>query len=288
MAGESARDVAQRQRAKAERLARSAALWERGAEGEEAVAAALAQLPSETWTVFHDVKWPGRRYANVDHIVVGPPGVFVIDAKNWSGQVAVKGDVLRQNGFSRERDVAGAAEAGLAVAGLVPLLKPNLVHPVLCFVSDEELSGWVRDVMVCTTSNVARMLAARPAVLPGDEQAQLCLDLDLGLRDAASSASTPTAARATRVRRSTSARPAKKATASRSRKRRSSWSGLAPAVIGLGMAAVLMLRPDVVTDLADEMSGLFVENISDTSKPEPKKQHPRKPGDRKDGVNQGG
>jgi hypothetical protein len=173
MAGESARDVAQRQRAKAERLARSAALWERGAEGEEAVAAALAQLPSETWTVFHDVKWPGRRYANVDHIVVGPPGVFVIDAKNWSGQVAVKGDVLRQNGFSRERDVAGAAEAGLAVAGLVPLLKPNLVHPVLCFVSDEELSGWVRDVMVCTTSNVARMLAARPAVLPGDEQAQL-------------------------------------------------------------------------------------------------------------------
>jgi hypothetical protein len=288
MAGESARDVAQRQRAKAERLARSAALWERGAEGEEAVAAALAQLPSETWTVFHDVKWPGRRYANVDHIVVGPPGVFVIDAKNWSGQVAVKGAVLRQNGFSRERDVAGAAEAGLAVAGLVPLLKPNLVHPVLCFVSDEELSGWVRDVMVCTTSNVARMLAARPAVLPGDEQAQLCLDLDLGLRDAASSASTPAAARATRVRRSTSARPAKKATASRSRKRRSSWSGLAPAVIGLGMAAVLMLRPDVVTDLADEMSGLFVENISDTSKPEPKKQHPRKPGDRKEGVTQGG
>jgi hypothetical protein len=263
-------------------------LWERGAEGEEAVAAALAQLPSETWTVFHDVKWPGRRYANVDHIVVGPPGVFVIDAKNWSGQVAVKGDVLRQNGFSRERDVAGAAEAGLAVAGLVPLLKPNLVHPVLCFVSDEELSGWVRDVMVCTTSNVARMLAARPAVLPGDEQAQLCLDLDLGLRNAASSASTPTAARATRVRRSTSARPATKATASRSRKRRSSWSGLAPAVIGLGMAAVLMLRPDVVTDVADEMSGLFVENISDTSKPEPKKQHPRKPGDRKDGVTQGG
>jgi hypothetical protein len=288
MAGESARDVAQRQRAKAERLARSAALWERGAEGEEAVAAALAQLPSETWTVFHDVKWPGRRYANVDHIVVGPPGVFVIDAKNWSGQVAVKGDVLRQNGFSRERDVAGAAEAGLAVAGLVPLLKPNLVHPVLCFVSDEELSGWVRDVMVCTTSNVARMLAARPAVLPGDEQAQLCLDLDLGLRNAASSASTPTAARATRVRRSTSARPATKATASRSRKRRSSWSGLAPAVIGLGMAAVLILRPDVVTDVADEISGLFVENISDTSRPEPKKQHPTKPGDRKDGATQGG
>ena len=48
MAGESARDAAQRQRARAERLTRSAALWERGAEGEEAVADALAQLPTET------------------------------------------------------------------------------------------------------------------------------------------------------------------------------------------------------------------------------------------------
>ncbi len=156
MAGESARAVAQRQRAKAERLARSATLWERGAEGEEATAGALGQLPSGTWTVFHDVKWPGRRYANVDHIVVGPPGVFVIDSKNWSGQVAVKDGVLRQDGRSREKDVAAAAEAGLAVARLVPLLEPHLVHPVLCFVRDDELSGWARDVMVCSTSNVVR------------------------------------------------------------------------------------------------------------------------------------
>ena len=289
MAGESARDVAQRQRAKAERLTRSAALWERGAQGEEAVADALAQLPTETRTVFHDVRWPGRRYANVDHIVVGPPGVFVVDAKNWSGQVAVKDDVLRQNGRSRERDVAAAAEAGLAVGGLVPLLGPNLIQPVLCFVRDDELSGSARDVTVCSTSNLVRMLTSRPAVLAPDQVSRLSLDLDLGLRNAASSASNPTAARANYVRRSSSARPTeRKAPASRSRKRRSSWSGLAPAVIGLGMAAVLILRPDVVTDVADEISGLFVENISDTSKPEPKKQHIRKPGDRKDGATQGG
>ena len=184
MAGESARAVARRQREKAERLARSASLWERGAEGEEAVAAALAQLPAGTWTVFHDVRWPGRRYANVDHIVVGPPGVFVIDAKNWSGQVAVNDDVLRQNGRSRETAVAAAAEAGLAVAGLVPLVKPHFVHPVLCFVRDEEVSGWARDVMVCSTSNVVTMLTSRSAVLAEHEVNQLRLDLDLGLRDA--------------------------------------------------------------------------------------------------------
>ena len=125
MAGESARELARRQREKAERLTRSATLWERGAEGEEATAEALAQLPGGSWTVFHDVKWPGRRYANVDHIVVGPPGVFVIDSKNWSGDVSITDGVLRQNKWSRERTVAAAAEAGLAVSRLVPLLRPT-------------------------------------------------------------------------------------------------------------------------------------------------------------------
>ena len=258
MAGESARAAAQRQRAKAERLTRSAALWERGADGEEATANALAQLPSGTWTVFHDVKWPGRRYANVDHIVVGPPGVFVIDSKNWSGQVAVKDGVLRQNGRSREKDVAAAAEAGLAVARLVPLLEPHLVHPVLCFVRDDELSGWARDVMVCSTSNVVTMLTSRSAVLAEHEVNQLCLDLDLGLRDAGLAA--PAVASGGRVsHRRSSAVPAgeRRATASRSRKRDSSRSNLVKAVAGLAFAAVLIFRPDVVTGLADDFSGLI-------------------------------
>jgi hypothetical protein len=122
MAGESARAVAKRQREKAERLSRSAELYERGAEGEQATADALKLLPRDAWTVFHDVRWPGRRYANVDHVVVGPPGVFVIDSKNWSGSVTVRDDVLRQDGRSRERYVAAAADSALAVAELVPLL----------------------------------------------------------------------------------------------------------------------------------------------------------------------
>ena len=276
MAGDSAREVAQRQRAKAERLTRSATLWERGAEGEEATANALAGLPSGTWTVFHDMKWPGRRYANVDHVVVGPPGVFVIDSKNWSGQVAVKDGVLRQGGRSRETSVAAAAEAGLAVAKLVPLLEPRLVHPVLCFVRDDELSGWVRDVMVCSTSNVVTMLTSRSAALTEHEVNQICLDLDLGLRDAGLAA--PAVASGGRVsRRRSSAVPAgvPRATASRPRKRDSSRSNLVGAVAGLAVAAVLIFRPDVLTGLADDVSGLIVDQPT-TDKSEPNQNEQRK------------
>ncbi|GAA1795083.1 hypothetical protein GCM10009795_045780 [Nocardioides hankookensis] len=167
MAGESAREVARRQREKAARLEQAAARWERGAAGEEAVATALAALPRTEWTVVSDVQWPGRRFANIDHVVIGPGGVFVIDAKNWSGKVEVVDSVLRQNGRHREPAVAGGSDAALAVAQLASL-DPSLVHPVLCFVRDDWLSGWARDVMVCSTFNLVTMLVSRPTALAGD------------------------------------------------------------------------------------------------------------------------
>jgi hypothetical protein len=167
-AGESAYDVARRQREKAARLERSAELWERGAQGEVEVARALESLP-DGWVVLHDLAWPGRPRANLDHVVIGPGGVFVVDAKNWSGRLEVRDQVLVQNGRRREPTVASAAEAAIAVQALISL--PNLCMGVLCFVRDEPLTGWARDVMVCSTANLVEMLTSRPHVLEaGDVQ----------------------------------------------------------------------------------------------------------------------
>ena len=171
-AGESAHDVAKRQREKAERLQRSAALWERGAQGEEAVARALTDLP-EGWVALHDLAWPGRQRANIDHVVVGPGGVFVVDAKNWSGRVEVRDQVLMQNGRQREQTVVSAAEAAIALQGIVP--PPASCMGVLCFVRDEPLTGRARDVMVCSTSNLTSMLLSRPSVLTA-EDVRRCVD----------------------------------------------------------------------------------------------------------------
>ncbi|MDN4159981.1 nuclease-related domain-containing protein [Nocardioides abyssi] len=184
MAGESARDMAQRQREKSERLAKSAEKWQRGAEGEEATARALEVLPAAEWTVFHDRRWPGRRLANVDHVVVGPPGVFVIDSKNWTGKVEVRDQVLRQNGYKREREVVSAAESAIAISLVTPDLSAGLAVPVLCFVREEPLTGWARDVMVCSTANVVEMLKSRPPRLDEAQRRQICVGLDLTLAQA--------------------------------------------------------------------------------------------------------
>lgn len=184
MAGESARESARRQREKALRLQRSAELWEKGAEGEQRTAEALTSLPEQAWTVFHDLRWPGRRFANVDHVVVGLSGVYVVDSKNWTGTIAVRDGVLRSNGYSRERQVSDVAEAALAVARLTPLLRPDLVKPVLCFVRDEPIKAWARDVMLTSTSTLVQMLMSRTPVLSPEQVRHLCLDLDAGIRSA--------------------------------------------------------------------------------------------------------
>jgi Nuclease-related domain len=57
---------------------------DRGAIAEEQVGALLDSLPRERWRVAHDVTL-GR--GNVDHIVIGPPGVFTIETKSHPGPV---------------------------------------------------------------------------------------------------------------------------------------------------------------------------------------------------------
>jgi hypothetical protein len=175
MAGESARAKAQQARERSERLARYAEQWEKGAEGESRTAAALARLGPE-WTVWHDLKWPGRRFANIDHLAIGPAGIFVIDSKNWSGTITLKDNVLRQNGYRRETAVAGCADSALAVGELLPRYLDR-VRPVLCFVRDEPVEGWARDVMLCSTTNVVAMLTGRPPVLGVDEIADAVITL---------------------------------------------------------------------------------------------------------------
>ena len=60
--------------------------WARGASGEEQVGAVLATL-SDDYVVFNDYHPTGADGKalpwNVDHIVVGPTGVFVIETKNY-------------------------------------------------------------------------------------------------------------------------------------------------------------------------------------------------------------
>jgi len=68
--------------------------WQRGAQGERHTARLLRRLTRDSYVVFHDLAVPGNTSANVDHLVIGPTGVFVIDSKQWTGSVHQGADGL--------------------------------------------------------------------------------------------------------------------------------------------------------------------------------------------------
>jgi len=63
-----------------------AVAWRRGAVGERRTARLLAPLERQGWAVLHDLAVPGSR-ANIDHLVIGPGGIFVIDSKQYFGRL---------------------------------------------------------------------------------------------------------------------------------------------------------------------------------------------------------
>jgi hypothetical protein len=60
----------------------------RGATGEFQVGDILSNLP-DNFFVVNDLATP---FGNLDHIVIGPTGVFILDAKNWRGVVSAAGN----------------------------------------------------------------------------------------------------------------------------------------------------------------------------------------------------
>ena len=71
-----------------------------GAVGERDVGRVLSHLPSG-FHVFNSIRFPS---GDVDHVVVGPTGVFSIETKNYSGTIAVREGHLIRNGELLARD----------------------------------------------------------------------------------------------------------------------------------------------------------------------------------------
>ncbi len=119
--------------------------WARGAMGEQKLAEALDGVPD--LKILHDRRVPETR-GNVDHIVVAPAGVFVVDAKFYKGLIRIRdvGGLFKTDKrlYVGSRDCSHLAEnmgwqvkavlKALVVAGFNPTPP---ITPVLCFVDGD-------------------------------------------------------------------------------------------------------------------------------------------------------
>jgi hypothetical protein len=114
--------------------------WQRGAKGERHTARLLERLGRHGYVIFHDLAIP-ESPANLDHLVLGPSGAFVIDSKEWTGQVHQSADgLIWHNHYRLDRTLATMrwqAETlgrllGVPVAPLICVHGAHIQHGGLC------------------------------------------------------------------------------------------------------------------------------------------------------------
>lgn len=145
---------------------RATKAWDEGAGGERMVAEHLSLLVPHGWLLLHDVHWPGRPRATLDHVLVGPGGVVVVDAKTWTGEVRVSAGVLWQGRFARTQSVEGALAQCAAVASVMTPPHRRLVRPLICLAGQPDLFAITNaDVAVAGAERVVEAVLTLPAVL---------------------------------------------------------------------------------------------------------------------------
>lgn len=145
----------------------------KGARGEERVSRILESLPDD-YHVFNDF---GSGRHRVDHVVVGPTGVFAIETKCWSGDVTVEDDHVLVNGRlpSREPLTQAVREAALVRGILAKAGWEGSVTPVLAFASDTFAAhrAEVRGTVVMNSSELRTSFETDRVVIPPAELTRL-------------------------------------------------------------------------------------------------------------------
>jgi hypothetical protein len=148
--------------------------WRRGSAGERRTARLLSRLERHGWAVLHDLAVPGSR-ANIDHLLIGPGGVFVIDSKLYSGKLhlATGGSlwhgrhpmapVLRAVQFEADQAAQVLSAPGVEVVPLVAIHGASVPWGKLV----------VDGVPVVSARRLAELLRRLPAVLGPERVARL-------------------------------------------------------------------------------------------------------------------
>jgi hypothetical protein len=139
------------------------------AAGERGAGWWLGRLP-EGWFVFHDVP-VGHRGANIDHLVIGPGGVFTVNTKCLFGEIVVYRRSITHQGSRTDYLSKASAEARRAASLLSAAIGRTVqVRGVLAILADEwTIVDEPPDVLVRGPRGAKNLMLNQPAVLrPSD------------------------------------------------------------------------------------------------------------------------
>ena len=140
---------------------------------ERRVVATLSALPG-SWTVLHDrLLRPGRPDVVLDHVIVGPGGMFLVEVTTTASQVTERGGGLVEDPGGGGRPGSGSLGGALAkvhgLAAYVSVEAESAVTPVLCLAGrrggDLGEPRRVGGVWVVPLPGLVGWLEGRPQVL---------------------------------------------------------------------------------------------------------------------------
>lgn len=137
--------------------------WRKGAIGERFSGWLLDRLP-EGWHALHDIP-VGTNGAIIDHLVIGPAGVFTVNTKNLAGDVWLAARTLRVNGRMTDYLPKATSEARRAARLLGKAVgRPIAVKPVLSIIADDwTIKDTPTDVFIAAPRAVKKWLLGLPA-----------------------------------------------------------------------------------------------------------------------------
>jgi hypothetical protein len=153
--------------------------WRIGADGEETVGARLEKLRTDGWQLLHSVP-VGNRDSDIDHVLIGPGGVFTLNTKThpkaniWVGRTTVlvnghKQPYLRNSRFEADR----AAKLLSRAVGWTVEVTPALVFLTDTFIPNVTIKDRPEDVLILDRLDLPRYFRRRPAVLTPSQIEQL-------------------------------------------------------------------------------------------------------------------
>lgn len=156
--------------------AERAASW---AAAEHRMTRLLAPLTHHGHVVLEDRALPGTR-AHLDHLVIGPSGVIVVDSKNWQHKRVVTGargriHIGRVSGRTAVR--TAVFESGLVHDALARELGRAVPVDAVLAVHGARLPNWrspsVNGIPLVKAAKVRHWIQARPTELSGTEVAEI-------------------------------------------------------------------------------------------------------------------
>jgi hypothetical protein len=136
-------------------------LYKKGLQGEDIAAAELKHLSNE-YVVLRSIN---TNFGDIDFIVLGPTGIFTIEAKHWSGKIGLEKSYFTSNGHIVQRDIV--AHAKISAAWLQKLLTGNSqghlkVNPIIVFTDPDAKylfqTGPVNGVQILETHQLSQFI----------------------------------------------------------------------------------------------------------------------------------